>query len=275
MYTSELRYWPRRVAAAALLCLAFAACGDPLATRQAPALPGMTLFLVVDPDSATHPLLLKAADEGSGLRNLRVELRSGGSLVPVTVIPAENEGFELQPCIQRYGTIVGGNAPQCLNLSFAVQHGATYELRVFADEQPTASATFTVPGAFSITRAEARGTPPGSAGLDVAWTPSPGAYRYVVAVRPQTAAECVYTGGCQRDWFATTTEPSLGTVVPAGELDGAKGPFFVDVYAVDEAIYHYLTSGVADDLFPVPPVQNVRGGLGAAGAWVRRTRQVP
>lgn len=274
MCTSDVFARLRRAALAALLCLAGGACDDPLAARQAPGLPGMTLFLVVDPDSATQPLLVKSVDEGTALRGLRVEVRSGGELVPVTVVPEEFEGFELLPCIARYGTVVGGT-PRCLNLSFPVRHGATYELRVFADEQPTAAAAFTVPQAFSITRAEARGAPPGTEGLEVAWTPSPGAYRYLVAVRPTTAAECVHTGGCQREWFAATTETSVSTAVPAGELQGSEGPWFIDVYAVDEAIYRYLTSGVADDLFPVPPVQNVEGGLGAAGVWVRRSRQIP
>jgi hypothetical protein len=261
--------------AAALLLFLAAACDDPTAPRPAPAFSGMTVFLVVDPDSATQPLLVKGADEGSALENLRVELRSGGEFVPVTVVPEEFEGFELQPCIQRYGTIVGGGAPRCLNLRFPVQPGATYELRVIAEQQPTATASFTVPAAFAITRAEARGTPPGTAGLEVEWTPSAGAYRYLVAVRPQTPAECVQNGGCQREWFHATTETSVRTAVPAGELDGAQGPFIIDVYAVDEPIYHYLTSGVADNLFPVPPVQNVMGGLGAAGAWVRRSHRIP
>jgi hypothetical protein len=48
----------------------------------------------------------------------------------------------------------------------------------------------------------------------------------------------------------------------------------VDVYALDRALFEYLTTGASGDLFPVPPVQNIVGGHGAMGAWVRRTRRL-
>ncbi len=259
------------------LVVAFAsACDDPTAVRRAPPLSGMRLFMIVDPDEASQPLLVKPADEGGTLTNVRVEVRTAaGAFVPVTVLPPEFEGFELQPCIRRYGAIVGGNVPQCLDLDFRVDKGESYEVRVFADEHPTASARFTVPGAFSIEEVNAPGSPSIPREIDVRWTPSAGAYRYLVAIRPAVAPECVERGGCQRNWFAVTTATRVSTALPEGELDGARGPFYVDVYAVDQAIYQYLTSGVAENMFPVPPVQNVEGGRGAVGAWVRQSFQLP
>lgn len=266
-----------RIGFPALVALIVAGCDDPLATRHAPLLSGFQLFLIVDPDQASQPLLIKVADTAASLVNLRVEIRDAdGQIVPTNVLPPEYEGFELQPCIERYGTIAGANAPPtCLDLSFEVKKGATYELRVSADAQPTATARFTVPGGFTLIQVNADGGTSGPRQLDLEWTPSRDAYRYLVAVRPRTAPECVQRGGCQRNWFAVTTETSLRTAVPEGELAGAGGPYFVDVYAVDRAMYQYMTSGIAENLFPVPPVQNVENGRGAAGAWVRQSRQLP
>lgn len=260
----------------ALLSASASACDDPTAVRRAPPLSGMRLFMIVDPDEASQPLLVKPADEGGTLTNLRVEVRTGaGDFVPVTVLPPEFEGFELQPCIRRYGAIVGGNVPQCLDLEFQVDKGQSYQVRVFADEHPTASARFTVPGAFSIEHVNAGGSSSMPRELNVRWTPSANAYRYLVAIRPAVAPECVERGGCQRNWFAVTTATEVRTAVPEGELEGSGGPFFVDVYSVDRAIYQYLTSGVAENMFPVPPVQNVENGRGAVGAWVRQSHQLP
>lgn len=276
MCTSRFRASALKTALAAFLGLGAAGCDDPTATRLAAPLSGIRMFLIVDPDQPSQPLLIKPADEGGSLANLRVEIRTGnGQLVPVHLLPPEYEGFELQPCIERYGSIVGGNAAHCLDLSFTVRKGERYEVRVLADDQPTASASFAVPGEFSLLQATADGGSSAPTRLDVQWTPSAGVYRYLVAVRPTTPPSCVEQGSCQRNWFATTTETSLITMVPEGELDGAAGPYFVDVYAVDRAIYEYMTSGVAENMFPVSPVQNVEGGRGAAGAWVRTSRQLP
>lgn len=276
MFTSKFRASALKLALGAILGVGAAGCDDPTATRLAAPLAGIRMFLIVDPDQPSQPLLIKPADEGGSLANLRVEIRTAdGQLVSTRILPPEYEGFELQPCIRRYGSIVGGNAPYCLDLEFAVRKGEQYEVRVLADDQPTATARFTVPGAFSLLQATADGGSSAPTRLDVQWTPSAGAYRYLVAVRPTTPPPCVEQGSCQRNWFAATTETSLVTTVPGGELDGAAGPYFVDVYAVDRAIYEYMTSGVAENLFPVSPVQNVEGGRGAAGAWVRQSRQLP
>lgn len=272
MYTSEKRARVPRVALLAWTALAAAGCGDPLATRQPGVAEGLSVFMVVDPDQASQPLVVKTAAPGGSVRGLRVELETAdGTDVPFT-INEPIEGFELLPCVARYGSIVGDSEPSCVDLSFAVTKGETYRISVSAEEEPTATASFTVPRDFALTRVQAEGSPPGTGGLQVEWTPSAGAYRYLVAVRPQGAPQCVKDGGCQRTWFEATTGTSVRTTVPAGELDGSEGPWFVDVYAVDRPMYEYLTSGVAEDLFPVPPIQNVERGYGAVGSWVRRSQ---
>lgn len=277
MCTSDLRGRARRaiLPLAAVLCAA-SACDDPMTVRYAPPNEGLRLFLIVDPDQPTQPLLVKHADDARTLSDVRVEISTAdGRTVSSRVVPPERPEWERLPCHERYGTITGGREPRCLNLDFAVRKGESYRLSVMAEGVPTAVARFTVPGGFSLTSVEARGAPPGTQGLDAAWTASPGAYRFVVAVRPTTLAACVTIRSCERRWFAVTTATTLSTAVPEGELAGSAGPYFVDVYAMDRALYEYLTSGVSQEMFPVPPVQNVEGGRGAVGAWVRLSHRLP
>lgn len=244
-------------------------CQDPTLTRIAPELNSLTLFLILDPDEDVQPLLVKQADTGDGIEGLAGELSRGGAVV-AAVARGDTSLDDSGPCHDRYSWIVFHH--RCIAFSHRPEHGATYRVRVSADGQPSAIATATVPAAFTITELEARGELPGTEGLAVTWTRSVGTYRYVVAVRPTRLSPCMQISDCDQSWFAATSDTTLQATVPAEALEGSGGPWTVDVYAMDKALYQYLTTGTSGNLFPVAPVQNVEHGLGAVGAWVRRSR---
>lgn len=241
-----------------------AGCDDPTASRQPPALTRMVAFAILDPDSTTQPLLVYPADAASALTNLRGTVRQGGAMVETAPMSEHFWG-----CSDRYGPLSA--QPRCVNFEFVPHLGTTYEVSASADGYPTVRATVTVPGDFRLIRASAEGTPPGSGGLDVWWTPSRGAYRYLVALRPTTAPGCLNTKACRRGWYAVTTDTMFAGTVPTDQMDGARGPWSIDVFALDQAAFEYLTTGSSGNLFPVPPMQNVEGGYGAIGAWVHRS----
>lgn len=156
----------------------------------------------------------------------------------------------------------------------AVRPGRRYQVTVSAPGRPSASAETTVPADFSIADLDARGAPPGSDGLDARWTPSQGAFRYILTVRATpdcvTRAPMCETFG--EPWTEVTAETRITTVVPAVTLPPERTlGIETSVYAVNRDLFDYLTTGVGGP-FTVVPKQNVRGGHGALGAWVRRTR---
>lgn len=259
--------------AALALSLLLGACDDPLATRPPPELRALRVFLVVDPDAASQPLLVQPVSAGGVLRGLRGEVRAG--VQPVAAITAAaTPDNEFLPCAARYGILDADAEPRCLDFRFAPRPGTTYRVSVSAEGFPDAAATVAVPGDFRLLAATARGALPGTDGLEVSWTPSTGAYRYLVTVRAAVAPECVRIRSCDQRWFAVTSDTTVQTRVPADKLEGGSGPWSVEVYALDRALFEYLTTGASGDLFPVPPVQNVVGGHGAMGAWVRRSRSL-
>lgn len=247
-----------------------AGCDDPTLARRPPALDAMVVFMILDPDSATQPLLLYAADGSGPVPGVMGEISRSGSTV------ASEGAFQFSwPCADRYGPLGGAGVPACIDFDFKPDPGATYGVTVTGDGYPPVSAAVTVPGDFAIRGVVARGSPPGTDELDVTWTPSDGAHSYFVAVRPESVPPCTTVGACPSGWFAITTDTAFHGSVPAEDLEGSEGPWLVDVYAVDRAAFEYLTTGTSDNLFPVHPVQNVQGGYGAVGAWVRRSRVLP
>ncbi len=82
----------------------------------------------------------------------------------------------------------------------------------------------------------------------------------------------------RQGWFAVTRDTVLETAVAGKGAEGSAnggGPWYVDVYAVSRSLHDYLTTGSTSELLPVPPVQNVKGGYGAVGAWVMRSYTLP
>lgn len=274
-----------------------AACDDPTASREPPPLRSMMVFMILDPDTVLqHALVLTAGAEGR-VAALDAELLRDGELVASGTRMEDLFRSELQPCIDRYGTLGWrgeadeGAGLHCTNFRIAPEFGGTYSLRITADDRPTATATTRVPGDFQVLAVSAAGDPPGTAGLSVRWTPSDGAYRYLVGLRPTVPPWCSNGKcGCSPDesfcrwvapdrqgWFVATADTVLETAVSgkgADEIAGSEGPWFIEVYAVDRALYQYLTSGSTGNLFPVAPTQNVEGGHGAVGAWVRRSMKI-
>lgn len=264
----------RRTLGAAALALSVGGCGDPLLPREAPELRSMTLFLILDPDKPNQPLLVKPAETVGTLPGLTGEIRVDGRVAAsVPPLAGEPDLGAYVPCQARYGPISVAQ-PRCLDFALRPEFGRTYQVAISANGHPAASASATVPGDFRITSARASGAPPGTGGLQVRWSASPGAFRYVVAVRPATAPRCVQIRDCDQGWSMATRDTSLDATVPAEALAGGEGPWYVDVYAMDQALYEYLTTGTTGNLFPVGAVQNVAGGYGAVGAWVVRSQKL-
>lgn len=269
MFASDRRSRRLLIAALTLLMPLAAACDDPTLARPAPGHGSMTLFLILDPDASVQPLLVKPAGVGGDMDGLAGEVRRAGALIATVPWPRAVEDNGHLPCVARYGPI--RIAPYCLPFEFRPEHGATYSVAAAAHTYPSATGSTTVPGEFQITEVDARGELPGTGGLQVRWTSSEGVYRYVVAVRPTRAPSCVEMSSCEQGWYVATRDTSIDTVVPPEALAGGSGPWNVDVYSMDEALYQYLTTGTSGNLFPVGAVQNVAGGFGAVGSWVRRT----
>ena len=261
----------------ATVVLLAAACEDPSAVVEVPPVRSMTMFVVLDPDEATQPVLIKPASPGGVIRALGGSVRRDGRVAASLAPTDDASGNEFHACLGRYGAQLGFSHPRCLDFAFRPAPGATYRVEAFADGYPTASGSATVPGGFRIVQLSAPGTPPGTERLEVTWTRSAGAYRYVVALRSQGLAACL---GQRRecavahdpgDWQMATADTSVSTVIPAAGVARGQGGWVLDVYAMDRNVYEYLTTGIGGEPFPVPPAQNVTGGYGSVGAWVRRS----
>jgi hypothetical protein len=255
------------------LLLGLLACGDPLAFLEPPPVDrSIRLFMVLDPDSSRQALLLESLDPGGVYDDLRAELYADGTLVSEGEIQKEPGAPHLdstEPCGQRYGTLGTDGAFACIVFEVFAEPGRTYDLVVSARDRPTARARTTVPGAFAITSIELDGEPPGSDRFDVRWNPSPHAYGYFVFLRSATV-DCPDARGCPDGWLETTRDTTVSGAIPASLLDGGAGTLVV--LALDRSLYQYLTTGTGGHFFSVPPVQNVEGGYGALGSWMRGSR---
>ncbi|HEU0013146.1 MAG TPA: hypothetical protein VFQ45_05655 [Longimicrobium sp.] len=273
------------------LALLLAACDDPTATRTAPPLSGLSLYMIVDPDAHPQVLVVKPP-QPTPILQLGGTVWSGAQQVAaVTPVPGvePRDSWESWPevCHQRHSPVygVGNIPPRCLVFDFDPQYGGTYRVDVAAQGWRSATATVTVPGSFEIRSASAGGTPPGTEGLQATWTRSAGAHRYVVALRSVLLKDCTREPCTPEDdlprqeynpdgWLTATADTSVSVVVPREGLLELPRRWFLDVYAMDRVAFEYLTTGNAAEPFPVPPTQNVQGGQGAIGAWVRRSIEV-
>jgi hypothetical protein len=261
----------------ALVTFGALGCDDPLRSLLPPSDTGsMMVLLVLDPDSTLQPILIEPVSPLLGWDQLRIEFFLDGELANSVLVPEERTSDERYPCIGKYGPLFGYNG-RCAVLAMAPSHGQRYSLVLSATGRPTATADGVIPGDFEIISVAAEGDPPGTEGLEVHWTASEGAWRYAVGVRPDSISGCSYTGHideCTRTWFAATADTVLRVKVPQDAVAGGHGPWWVDVFAMERGLYEHLTTGTAGDYFSVPPVQNVRGGYGAVGAWVVRTAEI-
>lgn len=228
---------------------------------------------LLDPAEEVQPILIESVSPGLEWEQLSVELHLDGDVAASLIVDDTWESDELYPCVFRYASKMT-NSPRCPVLEATPKYGMSYRLIISAAGRPTASAEGVVPGDFEIVSALARGDPPGTEWLEVHWTRSEGAWRYIVGIRPDTIRGCSRTDlirECARTWYAATQDTVLRTRVPSSALEGAIGPFFLEIFAIERGLYEHLTTGAAGDYFSVPPVQNVQGGYGAVGAWVMRS----
>jgi hypothetical protein len=267
-----------RLLAVLAVALVLAGCDDPSQPLTPPQVRSLSLYMVLDPDQPEQPLLVKAPQAADPVLSPRAEVLRDGTPLESIALEGSGEGDNPYPCTGRYGSLIHtGGPPRCLTFRFTPQHGATYRVAAGAQARPDASATTTVPGRFEIRAAVAEGDVPGTAGLRATWTRSEGAYRYVVALRSDSLASCVYDPTCSEGdwdtqaWWVATTDTTLETTVPRDRVRGGMGGWRVEVYAMDRAIFEYLSTGTSAEPFPVPPRQNVLGGYGAVGSWVRRS----
>lgn len=262
---------------AVMLGLAALACeGAPRPLEPFPADGSMSLLVILDPDSASQPVLIESIEPHRGWQDLRVDLFLDGVVAASSTLATQVTPEELYPCILFYANEFGFD-PRCPTLDVAPPHGARYRLVVSAAGRPTASAEGTVPGDFEIRSASARGEPPGTEGLEASWTRSEGAWRYAVGLRPDSIRGCenrYRTRACMRLWFAATADTAIRTTVPREVVEGGYGAWHVEVFAMERSLYQHLTTGTAGAYFSVPPVQNVEGGYGAVGAWVWRSVKI-
>jgi hypothetical protein len=267
MCASEMR---RRVAAWALMSSLGLAlgCDDPVQPIAVPDLGALHVFMVLDPDQPTQLMLVQLTSDES-LIDLRGVVSAAGREIATGTAERDRSLLELTKCVERYGTLVG--FPWCMELPFTPEHGVSYRVSVSARDSPPASATTTIPGAFSIVSHSVGGSPPGTGGLKATWTTSTNAFRYVIAMRGTPRTNCASDSRCTKRWFAVTTDTTIDTSISADYLEEATGPWYLDVYAMNEELYTHLTTGAPGTFFPVPPAQNVAGGFGAVGSWVRRS----
>jgi hypothetical protein len=244
-------------------------CDDPTLSRRPPEITAMVVLLVLDPDFSTQPLLAYPANAVGPMAEVRGEIYRDAQLVS-----ADTASKFAWSCAARYGSLDTAGEPSCIDFGFTPEFGVTYDVRASGDGYPPVSASASVPGDFQVREVIARGSPPGTEELEVRWTPSSGAYRYVVAMRGQDEPRCLIMNSCRQGWYGVTTDTVFSGKVPASELEGTEGPWSVDVYSMNQSAYEYLTTGTAGNLFSVPPVQNVSGGYGAVGAWVRRSKDI-
>lgn len=276
MSVSSFSCRARRTALVAAMVAIVQGCREPT-MRPWPQPQEMQLFMILDPDQPSQPMLVSAlgnieGDHDTKLGNVTAELSLDGA-----VLAAESTGEflgdgEYNPCIERIGGIVSLGA-RCVNFDFTPQPGGPYEIEVTHAGRPTARATTIVPAPFTIVSHEVQGTLPGTARLRATWTQSAGTHRYVVAIRGrqrEDGSSCSPDSQCFSRWFLSTADTTVDVIVDAKYFEEAVGPWFLDVYAMNRDVYGYLMTVGSNELFPVPPRQNVIGGYGSVGAWVRR-----
>jgi hypothetical protein len=268
---------PRRLLplAAALL---LAACDDPGQVLSPPTVRGLSLYMILDPDQPAQPLVIKALQAGEAVTGARIDVRQNDAPLASALLEGTGEQDNLYPCLDRYSsTAHSGGLVRCVDFAFSARHGATYEVSVAAQGRPTAKASVSVPGAFEIRSVNAQGSPPGTAGLQATWTRSEGVYRYVVAMRSDSLIQCRIDPSCPEGnwdpqaWWVATTDTTIQVTVPVDRIRGGTAGWRMDVYAMERNIFDFLSTGTIAEPFPVPPRQNVQGGYGAVGAWVRRS----
>lgn len=171
---------------------------------------------------------------------------------------------------------VGRGTEFVLLFDALIRPGRRYRVTVRSPGRPVAMASTTVPGDFSIDSVATSGDPPGTGGFAASWSASANAFRYIVNVRAEP--DCLSNAPVCEDigvpWAGVTSVARIDTVMPGSMAPPDRTRAIeVAVYAVNRELYDYFTTGVGGT-FTVQPKQNVAGGYGVIGAWVRRERSI-
>lgn len=258
-----------------------AGCGDPLEVREPPTDLQVTALMIIDPSLGSQPLFLQHPAVAGA--DVTASVVSGDALVADTANIGANTETEMLPC-DYVGVVsveegVRGVPARCLNLRFVAEYGREYTVSMTAEGLQSAQARTIVPANFTILSHAVTGDAMDGISVSASWTRSAGAFRYVVAVSPVREFTCTPIRGdgivCPPiRWFGVTEDTTLSATI-GPELFRSpyppQGPWAVTIYAVTKDLYAYVFTGATSDFFPVPPGQNIVGGRGAIGAWVRRS----
>ena len=239
--------------------LAAAGCSDPAAWVEYTYDEDQKLVLlaILNPEVDTQRIELGSSTVGDhALAGDGVWLTGGGESVELS----RSE----HPCLSSY---------ECFTTDRALEPGVEYAVQARADGYPAVTGTTVTPGPFRIHGYVAGGDPPGTDSLFVSWSPSEGAFRYLVAIHAP-GADCVAVTGCT-GWLVPSRDTLYSGAVPLALYPRSDGPAYLAVYALDKALYEYLMTGTEGSLFAVPQVQNVEGGYGVVGSWIRRVVELP
>ena len=239
----------------------------------------MAVFMIMEPLQLIQPLEIQ---ETPGLTNTAAEMvvQSGDSLVAsVTAVPPPMfSGAASSTCANRHG-LHGGSSldslswtTQCVPVGFDARYGVAYRVTVTREGRRTAAGSTVVPGDFEIVEGEISGDPPGR--VTATWTRSAGAYRYLVALagiepRPGDFGGACHQPSCVR-WFVVTQDTAIVADIDPRFVEHTRPPYSVRVWAVSRELFEGIMTGATSGFFPIPPTQNVSGGMGTIGAWVRR-----
>jgi hypothetical protein len=245
------------------------ACDDPMAIRPAPAETRLNAYLVLFPDSATQYAMVYPANARDGfLTNVSATISDGTT----TLTGSVQTGAGYDACITHAGGLIGGGT--CLTFDLVPQFGRTYQFQAGAPGRSSLAGSISIPADFQLVSTATTGAPHSSSTINLTWTRSAGAYRYVVALRQNHQTFCAPDSSCRPRWYAVTTDTTLtGTILPEHFI-GGDGPWFVDVYSMNRDTFGYLMTGAGTELFSVPSVGNLQGGFGAVVAYVRRSREI-
>lgn len=224
----------------------------------------------LNPDSAEQAIVVHPVNEGTWLEGTVVtihearETEAGTYWSLVAVTREVRDGW----CGGDYFS--GDGFVQCLVLSADLEPGATYRVEVSAGKHAPAWGVTRAVGDFSVDSARLSDRQ-GVRVLSASWTRSVAAHRYMVSLRRYQNPDEVRP---PEGWYLAVEGTSVTTTVPESAVEKAVKPLILDVVAVDEHLYSYITTGNDGEIFPVMPIQNVEGGFGYVGSLRFRSRPV-
>ena len=265
MPQSTRRFALRLLLTGAVTSFAGLACDDPLALLEPPEPPAqLTLLSVLDPNQPFQTVRITPVDLERTLSGLTARLYEDGVLVATAVPADETTGARCGPDAFHSFMV----PLECLVFPYWVRHGHTYRVEVEADGFARTWGETSTPGPF-VTSTVSIQESGGQTRFDLAWTPSSGAFIYWAAARlDEERSSCGQL--CDPSLYLETDQTSAAGEAPPCQ-GGGGCTWIVDVVAADRHLHEYLNTGAEGETFTVPPIQNVVGGHGVIGSWVRRT----